>query len=95
MLLFDKMYLEVKIIMEVSFMTKLYKTGERVEISGVYHDGWGQVEILKKGAKFPKDPVLGDIEWKLVHYPFTSQITSNRIPQEFRNEITISKANID
>jgi len=63
------------------------KSGDRVETSGVYYNEWKQVEILKQGAKFPKDPMMGITNWKLTHYPFPNQITSDRIPKEFWNEI--------
>jgi len=64
------------------------KTGDIVQQSGVYVSEWGRVEILKKGKKFPKDPVMGAASWKLAHYPFDSQITSKKnIDPEFWNEI--------
>lgn len=66
------------------------KSGDHVEVAGVYYNGWGQVEILKKGAKFPKDPMFGQTEWKLAHYPFNNQVTSKRIPKEFWNEVSVN-----
>lgn len=63
------------------------KSGDRVEQSGVYFDEWNQVEILKKGSRFPKDPMFGKVNWQLAHYPFDNQITSKNIPEEFWNEI--------
>lgn len=77
--------------MEVSSLTELKntKSGDHVEVSGVYYNIWGQVEILKKGVKFPKDPMFGQTEWKLAHYPFNNQITSKKIPKEYWNEIKV------
>lgn len=63
------------------------KSGDRVERSGVYYDEWGQVEILKAGRTFPKDPRMGVTNWQLAHYPFDNQITSKRIPEKYWNEI--------
>lgn len=65
-----------------------YKSGEKVEQSGVYTNEWGVSKILKEGSTFPQDAAMGDTTWKLIHYPFDSQVTSKNVPEGFRNEIS-------
>jgi len=74
--------------MEVFALTnpKNPKTGDRVKKTGVYKDEWKEVRMLKSGDTFPKDPSMGETSWKLAHYPFANQVTSELVPEEYRNE---------
>ncbi|GGG23603.1 transposase [Paenibacillus abyssi] len=40
-------------------------SGEKVEVDGIYQTEWGREEELKRGERFPADPILGNTEWDL------------------------------
>ena len=63
---------------------KKFKTGDTVEETGVYVDEWQIVKQLKKGSKFPKDPNMGETIWQKAKYPYSNQITSKNVPEEYR-----------
>ncbi len=61
-----------------------FKSGEIVKQSGVYVDRWNAAKLLKKGLKFPKNPAMGETTWKLASYPYSSQMNSKNVPEEYR-----------